>query len=322
MITQKFLKFTLAAVFVLTSSCATTEQTRYREGSNEGQKTEMTVDDEKRLTQEVLPQMRKDYPTLNNAEMQAYITALGRKLAAKSNLEGNPYNYTFTVVDTDSVNAFALPAGTTFVTVPLIAMADTEAELATVIGHELGHVVARHTAERMEKAKREQSKSWKYAVGGGLLGGILGYGLGQALCPKNDAACKRKALETGIGAGGVGGMLVQKYGFMQNSQEDELEADRIGFRMAINAGYDKNHVGRFYEKLLAMEKQRGGQSNGLMRSINDALSTHPPSRNRVTQMNEMASESKGSGGIISTPEFEKMKKEAQRIVNSKPKKAG
>lgn len=317
-----FSKIFLAAIFLFSSACSSTEQTRYREGSNEGQVTSMTVDDERRLTQEVLPQMKKDYPPLNHPEMQAYITKLGRTLAAKSNLEGNPYNYTFTVVDVPSVNAFALPAGTTFVTVPLIAMSDSEAELSAVIGHELGHVIARHTAERMEKAKREQSKSWKYAVGGGLLGGILGYGLGRVGCPKGDNACIRKATETGLGVGGVGGMLVQKYGFMQNSQQDELEADRIGFRMAMKADYDKSHVGRFYEKLLAMEKSRGAASNGVLKSINDALSTHPPSQDRINQMREMAAQERKTGGTVSSPEFLKMKQEAQRIMNSKPKKAG
>ncbi len=74
------------------------------------------------------------------------------------NLRGNPDNYHVTVVDVATVNAFALPAGQVFVTAPLIALAASEAELAGVIGHEVGHVMARHTAERMYVREKEQNK--------------------------------------------------------------------------------------------------------------------------------------------------------------------
>lgn len=314
----------LSSLPILMAACSSApSKTRYREGDNSGQNTEMTVADELKLTQEVMPQMKKDYPTLQNPELQTYISGLGKKLVAANKLDGNPYNYNFTVVDVDYVNAFALPAGTVFVTTPLIALAETEAELAGVVGHEIGHIRARHTAERMEKQKKEQNKTIGYTLGGALLGGLLGYGVGRAACKKGDDDCIKKAAELGAGAGGMGGLLIQRYAFMQNSREDEMEADRIGFRTSVAAGYDKDKVGLFYAKLLQMEKSRGTQSSGFMKSISDAMSTHPPSQERVNQMNELAAQQKQSkNAISSTIQFDKMRKIAQNVAASKPKKAG
>lgn len=297
----------LASLGVLMAACAQ-KQHRQREGDNTGQATSLTVDDERKMTQEVLPQMRKDYPPLQNPTLQNYVSGLGKKVVSANNLEGQPYNYNFTVVDVNYVNAFALPAGTVFVTAPLIAMADSEAELVGVIGHEVGHIQARHTAERMDKAKKEQSKSWMYAAGGGLLGGALGYGLGRLLCKQGDNECLANAAKYGAAAGAGGGLLIQKYAFMANSREDEMEADRIGFRAAVKAGYDKDAVGLFYEKLLKMEQQNKGKQDPLMAALSDALSTHPPSQERVSQMRQMAAEQpKTIRMITSTKDFDRAK---------------
>jgi len=259
--------------------------------------------------------MRKDYPAAQDSELQSYITQIGRRVVNGSRLDGNPYRYNFTVVDTPTVNAFALPAGTIFVTAPLIAMADSEAELAGVIGHEIGHVKARHAAERMEKAKREQKKTLLYTVGGGILGGVLGYGVGRMACKENDKKCLQKAAELGAMAGAGGGLLIQKYKFMANSREDEMEADRIGFRTAVSAGYDKDHVGRFYDKLLQMEKQSKKSGNKVLSGLADALSTHPPSDERVAQMREMAAQSaRKSDATVSTSSFDRMKNKSSPLA--------
>lgn len=305
----------LKAMPLLLAACATAPQTRYREGDNTGQAAALTVEEERRMTAEVLPKMQQDYPKLKDPQMQSYISNLGQKIVRKNNLVGNPYNYTFAVVDVNYVNAFALPAGTVFVTTPLIAMADSEAELAGVIGHEVGHVKARHSAERMFVAQQEQKKSWLYAVGGGLGGALVGFGIGKLVCPPKDKKCLAKAATYGGGAGALGGLLIQKYGFMANSREDEMEADRIGFRTATNAGYDKDHVGLFYSKLLKMEESRN-QGGGIAASFADALSTHPPSRERVSQMNEMAANASGQGQVSSS-EFSSIKSKARQISVNK-----
>lgn len=294
---------------LIVAACAPTTGSRYREGSNVGQETGMTVDDERRLTEEALPKMRKDYPSLKNQELQTYVSNLGMKIVRANNLEGNPYHYDFEVVDVNTVNAFAMPAGKIFVTAPLIAMASNEAELAGVLSHEVGHVMARHTAERMYVMEKNKNKTWLYTAGGGIVGAAAGFGLGSLLCPEDDADCLAKAALIGGALGAGGGLLVQKYQFMANSREDELEADRIGFRMSVGAGYDKDQVGKFYEKLLLMEEQAQATGNPIIKSIADAMSTHPPSKERVKQMNEMAMESPSvKNSVTNTPEFNQMKK--------------
>jgi predicted Zn-dependent protease len=299
-------------------SCAPAQQTRYREGSNVGQQTGLTVQEERRLTEEALPKMKQEYPPAKNPELQKYVSDLGMKIVRASKLEGNPYNYNFTVVDVENVNAFALPAGTVFVTAPLIAMTANEAELAGVIGHEVGHVVARHAAERMYVMEQEQNKTWLMAAGGGLVGAAAGLGLGALLCADGDSACLAKAALIGAAVGAGGGLLVQKFKFMANSREDEMEADRIGFKLAVGAGYDKDKVGKFYERLLQMEKnaQKGGGT--ITKSLADAMSTHPPSEERVKQMNEMAANAPAvKNPIVSSADYSRMKQVAAGLKKKK-----
>jgi predicted Zn-dependent protease len=303
----------LAAVPFLISACASGGGSRYREGDNAGQETEITVDDERRMTREALQEMKKDYPALKDADMQNYISAMGNRIAAANGLQGNPYDYSFTVVDVPYVNAFALPAGTIYITTPLIAMADSEAELAGVVGHEIGHVTARHTAERMDQQKKGTS-SWVYALGGGLLGGAAGFGIGKLICPPSDNDCLQKAATLGAAAGGAGGLLVQKYKFMANSREDEMEADRIGFKTSVKAGYSPKNVGDFYAKLQKMEDERSRGGQPLLASLADAMSTHPPSRERVNQMNELAAATPGSAkAIVSSSAFDRIRKRANQL---------
>lgn len=311
---KTYLTVLMAVILSFTAACAPTSSSRYREGSNVGQETHLTVEDEKRLTQEALPQMLKDYPAASNQQLQKYISDLGMKIVRANDLEGNPYNYSFTVVDVQQINAFAMPAGTIFVTAPLLAMAENEAELASVVAHEIGHVVARHAAERMYVMEKAQKKTWLYAAGGAVVGAAAGLGLGALLCEKGDAACLAKAAALGGVVGAGGGLLAQKYSFLVNSREDEMEADRIGFRLAVAAGYDKNQVGRFYEKLLEMEKSGGKTDDGVMRNLSDAFSTHPPSDERVKQMNELASQSPVPKGTITTANFTRARQQAAAMA--------
>lgn len=307
----------LASVPALLAACSTSQH-RGREGDNSGQMAALTVAEEKRLTQEALPEMRKQYPPVRDPNLQKYINRLGQRVVNGSNLNNNPYRYTFTVVDVNYVNAFALPAGTVMVTAPLIAMAGSEAELAGVIGHEIGHIKARHTAERMYVAKKEQSKSWLYGLGGGILGGAAGFGLGQLLCAKNDRECQQNAAVLGAAAGAGGGLLIQKFAFMANSREDEMEADRIGFRTAVAAGYSKDHVGRFYAKLLKMEQRAKKNRVPILSSVADAMSTHPPSQERVDQMSQMARQQrKNPRAVVSSKSFRWAQSRSKRYGRKK-----
>ncbi|MCY4524685.1 MAG: M48 family metalloprotease [Halobacteriovoraceae bacterium] len=299
----------LMSVPLLLSACASSSKHRYREGDNQGQETTLSVNDEIKMTKEYLPKMTKEYPAIKDKEVQKYIKRLGNKIVKANVLSSKPYRYNFTVVESKHINAFALPAGTVFVTSPLIAMADTEAELAGVIGHEIGHIKARHTAERIDYARRAKKKSWLYGVIGGVAGGVTDYGLGKLLCKKNDKKCIKKAALKGVVAGAGGGLLVQKFAFMANSREDEMEADRVGFRTSLTAGFHKDYIGNFYIKLLEMEKKMKQGQSSFHKAFADAMSTHPPSQERVEQADALANSAiNRKGSIITTKKFSKIKK--------------
>ncbi len=301
----------LAALPVLLAGCATKtypkDQHRTREGNNQGQQVALNPAQERKMSQEYLPQMEKEYPTIKDSYLQGYIQNLGHKITTSNKLEGRPYNYNFRIVDAKMINAFALPAGEVFVTAPLILQAKTEAELAGVVGHEIGHIQARHTAERMYQEKQNQTKNILFGLGGALLGGAAGYGIGKMLCKKTDKECLRRVSLYGALAGGAGTLLIQKFAFMANSREDEMEADRIGFKTAAKAGFNPQYIGNFYNELYKMEQKYRGGSNNVESALADAMSTHPPGKDRVNQMNSMAAQA-GRSGIISTNDFAKVKR--------------
>ncbi len=300
----------LASLPFILQGCASSakDKTRYREGNNEGQETDLTVEDEKKMAAEYAPQMEKEYPPTSDPYLQKYIKDLGNRIVTDNGLDKGPYDYEFKVVESDMVNAFALPAGRIYVTKPLIKLSQSEAELAGVVGHEIGHVQARHTAERIEKAKNDRTKNILYGLGGVVLGGAAGFGLSRFLCAKEDRECIRRITQYGALAGGAGGLLISKFGFMAHGREDEMEADRIGYKVAVNSGFHKDYAGRFYWRLKEMEDKNSGKKSSLIAPLTDALSTHPPSQERIDQIRSMMAEASNRGkAIISTTYYEKAK---------------
>jgi predicted Zn-dependent protease len=118
----------------------------------------------------------------------------------------------------------------------------------------------------------------------------------------------------------VCGNHIKKYKFMANSREDEMEADRIGFRTSVKTNYHKDHVGSFYAKLLQMEQAHKQNNVPLLSGLSDALSTHPPSVERVSQMRQMAAESQAAeSAVVNTKQFDRVKRLAQEWVSANAK---
>lgn len=193
---------------------------------------------------------------VKDARIQGYVEQLGRKLAATTDRARDPW--TFTVLDSEVVNAFALPGGYVYITRGLLALAKDEAEVAGVLAHEIGHVTARHSAQRQTR----QTIAGLLAAGAGLLFGN----------------------ETVAQLAGLGGTaLVARY-----SREQELEADQLGVVTLERAGYDPFAMATFLETL-----RRDSQYSGLRAGQKggdgfDFFASHPQTEDRVRYAAELA----------------------------------
>src|SRR5262245_4621005 len=170
------------------------------------------------MGQESDQQVRAEYGFANHPISQAYIQTLGRKLVAVSHRPDLEWH--FTVVDSPVVNAFAIPGGYIYLTRGILAYIHNEAELAAVMGHEIGHVTARHTVRQLTRTRLAP----------------IGLGVGGALSPTFG--------QFGDVARNAVGVL-----FLRFSRDDEREADRLGVEYAARAGYDPREVSRFFEVL-------------------------------------------------------------------------
>jgi predicted Zn-dependent protease len=184
-------------------------------------------DQEKSIGQQAAAEIDAQVPLVNDAAINSYLTDFGTTLAARS--DERKRDWRFRVVDSDVINAFALPGGFVYVNRGLIERAATSSELAGVLGHEISHVLLRHSAERMEKAQRTN-------VGISLVCGFTNI-------------CSSDAARVAINVGGAA--LFAKF-----SRKDELEADSAAVSVVMRAGYDPEGIATMFEKLLATREQR------------------------------------------------------------------
>lgn len=201
-------------------------------------------------------------------KLQSYVDTIGRRLAAQSEFPDLPY--TFTIADSPIVNAFALPGGPIVITRGLLALADSEAELASVLGHEIGHVTARHSAERQGQALLAQI---------GLMGLAMATGSRQVA----DIA------STGAAA------FLQSY-----SRKQEMEADSLGARYLDRAGYEVDAMVGFLDSLYAQSKVEAammGLPEGKVDEFN-MMATHPRTRDRVEAASRIAAATAGVQGEV------------------------
>jgi predicted Zn-dependent protease len=192
--------------------------------------------------------------------------------------------FTIKVVDSDEINAFALPGGFFYVNSGLITSADEEAELAGVMAHEIAHVAARHGTEQYTKGTIANYATLPLI----FLGGGLGYGLYQA----------------------AGFLIPLK--FLQFSRSAETEADFLGLQYVYKTGYDPTAFVSFFEKIQAQEKKKPGK-------LSKAFSTHPPTADRIekTQANISTILPEGDQYVINTSEFDHIKGKLLAIENRK-----
>lgn len=211
----------------------------------------------------------------NNARVSNYVNELGQRIARVSEQPGE--RWTFTVLDTPTVNAFAIPGGYVYVTRGLVALADDEAELAGVIGHEIGHVAAGHSSLRQERSG---------IAGIGLLLGAIGLSVLGA-----DPGVTRGALQLGqMAAGGI---------LADYSRSDELAADNLGIRYLARAGYDPYAQADFLDSLAAnSETEARAAGKSYNREQADFLATHPATGPRTRQAIEIAQSQGDIGGSV------------------------
>lgn len=205
---------------------------------------------------------------VENQALQDYVQRIGAGLAARSERPGLPW--TFRVVDDPTPNAFALPGGYVFVTRGLLGLVNSEAELASVLGHEIGHVTARHSVTQISRAQLAQ----------------LGLGVGSILFP---GAAQQLG---GLASGGLQ-LLFLSYG-----RDAERQADELGFRYARDEGYDVREMADVFQAL-----QRVGDAQG-QSPLPSWLSTHPAPAERIQAVRARIDTASLPAGLVARrPEF-------------------
>jgi predicted Zn-dependent protease len=219
----------------------------------------MSESQEISLGRESDPQIVATYGLYDDARLAAYVDSVGQRLVAISHRPN--LHFTFRVLDSPVINAFALPGGYVYVTRGILAHMNDEAELAIVLGHEIGHVTARHGAHQYSRS---------------TLAG-LGIGLGSVL--SEDVARFSPLAQTALG------LMFLKYG-----RGDETQADELGVGYAARAGWDPERGVDFFE-VLDRQQQESGQS------LPGWLSTHPAPADRVARTRQLAATTKSSGQV-------------------------
>src|SRR6266852_2462109 len=224
--------------------------------------------------------MERRLPLCNDAKVDAYLTQLGLKLAAKLPTRGVQYPWEFHCVNSKEINAFALPGGFVFVNRGAIEVSDNEAQLAAVMAHELSHVALRHGTAQASKAQLAQGAA-------GIFGGLFGGSAGGAILTQGVA----------LGAGGI---------LLHYSRTDETQADVLGTQALYDAGYDPRAMAQFFEKL-------EGETKG--KNPPQFLSDHPNPGNRVGRVDEEIDKLGGppANAKKDSAEFEAIKREVMAL---------
>ena len=225
----------------------------------------ITAEQEVALGLQAAPQMVQQFGGLDpSPEAQALVDRVGERLVSRTAAAQSPYRFEFHLLDDpETINAFALPGGQVAITEGLVRRLESEGQLAGVLGHEIGHVIARHGAEHIAKQQ--------------LTEGLTGAAVLATYDPNNPASRGSAAV-----AAMIGQLVTMRFG-----RQDELESDQLGVRFAAEAGYDpRSMIGLM--KILAQSSEGGRPP--------EFFSTHPNPENRIARI-EDAIQKQFPGGV-------------------------
>jgi predicted Zn-dependent protease len=224
-------------------------------------------------------QVESQVKLVNDPVVTEYVNRIGQNLVRNSDAQ---VPFTIKVIDSDVVNAMALPGGFFYVNSGLILAADEEAEVAGVMAHEIAHVAACHAAREQTRASLIQMASIPFI----FIGGGIGY--------------------AGYEAAGIGGM----FGILKFSRNFEAEADYLGIEYMYRSGYDPSAFVSFFEKVQAMEKKKPG-------TLAKAFDTHPQNADRIAKSQDEIRKILPAKQqyVVTTSEFDEVKARLAAIEN-------
>lgn len=239
----------------------------------------MTAND-KQVGAKAHPEILAEFGGAYDAPQANYVRSVGQKIAVQSGLSNAQGDFTITLINSPVNNAFAIPGGYVYVTRQLLALMNNEAELASVMGHEVGHVAARHSAKRNSRAQLGGLGAIAATVLGGVLGGGQGAQLGQQL----------------------GSQLATRWvlGF---SRAQEYQADDLGVSYLAKGGYDPIASSTMLASLAAqtaLESRLQGRDDS---SLPQWASTHPDPASRVVRAAQKAAASNPTGKTLNRDAF-------------------
>lgn len=256
---RRLLLSALCLLAALQAACSTNPATGSRS------LTLLSWEQEKAMGAQAAPEFTAEFGgPVADAQIQSYVDQIGRRLLAQIESDVPPLDWEFTLLDSDVINAFALPGGKVFMTRGLASKLSNEAEIAGVLGHEIGHVTARHGNQRMSKQ-----------IGFNILLGAAAVGVGIA----DDDSDVRKYGQYAVPAMAVGGNVVLlKYG-----RDEESQADALGIRYMARAGYNPSGQLQVMRVLASMDSGTGARPP-------EWLSTHPFPESRIDRINQILAE--------------------------------
>jgi predicted Zn-dependent protease len=252
--------FALVLVTLLTLNCGS--------GGAGGGFNLISIEEEWQLGEQLSQDVARQVQLNNDPEVNAYVRQMGQRIVAKTAMANLPFQ--FHVVNSQEINAFAIPGGHVYVNTGLISAAGSASELAGVLAHEINHVVARHSTEQISR---------QYGLT--LLAGLV---LGQNPSQVSEIAAQ-------IVAGGA---------LARFSREAEREADELGIKAMTEAGYDPHGMPRMFQRLLEQQKSQPGR-------LEQFFATHPAIEERIRDAQKRADQL--GSGTVDEPQFQAIKRQ-------------